>query len=326
MLHGSNQQLVIENIQRRASLRRNGQATNDGRKIALVIEGGGMRSVLSGAGACALAQLGFSGLFDEVYATSAGVMNASYFLTNQHQVGMSVYFENCPTWAFLNPFRFWKILNVDYIVDRVAAAEKRLDIDLLAASPTRLLIAACDARTGEVILIDTRDTRTGIHQVLRAAMALPVFYNRTIDVDGCPCIDSGTVLPFPMHHVLQRQCTDILVLQTRPATFTEKPPTKAQQQVFNSFHARGRSHLSRAYADRREASQQVRDLALGRTMPPEGTNIAAICSDEWDVVEATTTSRKVTYEAAVRYGRKTFQVFGGSPDHFVLSCPGLSSP
>jgi len=318
MLHGSNAELTIANIQRRAERRRNGDTDPDGRKLALVIEGGGMRSVYSGAGAAALGQLGLSEVFDEVYATSAGVMNASYFLTNQPLLGMSVYFENCTTRSFLNPWRFWKVLNVDYIVDHVAAIEKRLDLDRLAASRTHLLVSACDARSGELALIDTRQTKMPMLEVMRAAMAIPVLYNRTVNIDGSPCIDSGTILPFPLHLVIERGCTDILVLLTRPASFVEQRPSRFLQSLFNVLHSRGRIGLSRAYAERHESSRRMRDLALGRTLSPSGVNIAAICPEEGDAIQSRTTARKLTHAAAVRYGRRVLQAFGRDPHEFVL--------
>ena len=84
---GSSPEEVIRNIQNRAAARQSGRSFEDDRKIALVIEGGGMRAVYSAAGATALAQLGYSGLFDEVYATSDGVMNVSYFIANQALLG-----------------------------------------------------------------------------------------------------------------------------------------------------------------------------------------------------------------------------------------------
>ena len=280
-----------------------------------------MRSVCSGAGAAALAQLGLSGVFDEVYATSAGVMNAGYFLSNQPLLGMSVYFENCTTRSFLNPWRFWKVLNIDYIIDRVAAVEKRLDVEALAESPTQFLVSACDHQTAEVILIDTRTTQTPLLEVLRAAMAIPVFYNRTVEVDGRHCVDSGTRLPFPLDQVLARGCTDVLVLLTRPAGFVEQPPPWAMRRIFDLVHSRGGRHLSRAYAARHERSQQMRDLALGRLAAPPGVNIVAICTDDDDSVESTTTSLNVTHAAAVRYGRKTLQAFGRDPDELVLPRP-----
>ena len=319
MLHGLNPQLIIDNIRRRAAARRAGDVAPDGRKLALVIEGGGMRSVCSGAGAAALGQLGLHDAFDEVYATSAGVMNAVYLITNQVDLGMSVYFENCTTWSFLNPFRFWKILNVDYIVDRVVSLHKPFDAAALKASPTRLLITVCDRRTGELVLIDTRSTTAPILRVLKAAMAMPVLYNRTVRIDDVGCVDGGTILPFPLLQAIERGCTDILVLQTRPAGFTELPPSRARQYVFNTLHAFSTRRLRGAFAGRHIGSQQVRDTAMGKIAPPEGVNIAAICTEDVVPIEAATTNRAVNYRAALDYGRRVFQYFDRDPDEFVLA-------
>lgn len=95
MLHGVNPQAVIEAIKARHVRQIRGDHSPDGRNLGLVIEGGALRAVCSAGGAYVLAELGFSDVFDEVYATSAGVMNASYFLSNQQLLGISVYFENC---------------------------------------------------------------------------------------------------------------------------------------------------------------------------------------------------------------------------------------
>jgi predicted patatin/cPLA2 family phospholipase len=280
-----------------------------------------MRSVYSGAGAVALTQLGMKDVFDEVYATSAGAMNASYFISNQALLGMTVYFENCTTKTFVNPLRVWKVLDVDYIIDTVSGIGKRLDTDALTSSSTQLLISVCDQRTGEVILVDTRSTQTELLQVLKAAMAIPVYYNRAVDVDGCRCIDSGTVLPFPMTHPIDRDCTDILVLLTRPASFVETRPSWMKQRVFDLVHARGRKSLSDAYSNRHVRSQLVRDLALGRIAPPPGVNIAAICPDDGLLTGNTTTSPAVTFSAAVQYGRLTMKAFGHDPNEFDLPPP-----
>ncbi|MFO1002345.1 MAG: hypothetical protein U0936_18615 [Planctomycetaceae bacterium] len=98
--------------------------------------------------------------FDEVYVTSASVMSACYFITKTSLLGMSVYFENCPTWSFINPARFWKVLNVDYIVDQIAANDKPINSELLTNSRTHLLFSVCNRQTGEVFLADTRTAKT----------------------------------------------------------------------------------------------------------------------------------------------------------------------
>ena len=54
-----------------------------------------MRGVLSGGGAVALSHLGFNELFDEVYATSAGVMNVSYFLRGRRSLASRFTTKTC---------------------------------------------------------------------------------------------------------------------------------------------------------------------------------------------------------------------------------------
>src|SRR3954471_8473526 len=104
-LRGVDPTAVVSAILNRAERRRGGDFQSDGKKLGLVVEGGAMRSVYSAGGAVALARLGFTDLFDEVYATSAGVMNASYFLSDQPDIGITVYYESCTSRLFINPLR-----------------------------------------------------------------------------------------------------------------------------------------------------------------------------------------------------------------------------
>src|SRR6266513_787940 len=67
---------------RRAEGSRPGQRT-DGRRVVLVIEGGGMRGVVSAGMTAAIEQLGFRDAFDEVHGASAGAFNAAFLLGGQ---------------------------------------------------------------------------------------------------------------------------------------------------------------------------------------------------------------------------------------------------
>ena len=71
---------VVQTILRR---RREGSrpgARRDGRRVALVIEGGGMRGVVSAGMTAAIEQLGLRDAFDEVHGASAGAFNANVFI------------------------------------------------------------------------------------------------------------------------------------------------------------------------------------------------------------------------------------------------------
>jgi predicted patatin/cPLA2 family phospholipase len=325
LLHGVNPGAAIAAIKERSARWRTGDREPDDRKLGLVIEGGGMRAVCSAGGAVALSHLGFTDLFDEVYATSAGAMNASYFLSDQPELGISVYFDSCTTRSFLNPLRVWKVIDVDYLFEQVVAKDKPLDVDRILTSRTKLFVAVIDKRTGAGKVIDTKATRTPLLSVLKAATALPVLYNRTVEIEGQPFLDGGLAIPFPMEQAMANGCTDVLTLLTRPANHYTAAPGWVSRRMFDLIFAHGNAGLNQAYALCHERSRSARDLAFGRVATPPGVNIATICTDEPETVQRTTTSRALLRSAAINYGRKTLRVFGADAEAWSIRDIGNES-
>ena len=324
-IYGVNPHAAIGAIQDRALRWSRGDRRPDGRKLGLIIEGGGMRAVLSAGGAVALSDLGFTDIFDEVYATSAAVMNASYFLTDQAALGITVYYESLVTGRFINYLRFWKILDVDYVIDYVVAVQKPLNVDRLMASRPRFFVAAIDKNTGEGAIIDVKAAPARILQVFRAAMAIPVFYNRTVNLDSRQFIDGGLANPFPIEAALANGCTDLLVLLTRPPAYECGAPSWFERGVFELMCARGNDGLRKTFLRQRERSKLVRDLALGIVPAPSGTTIATVCTGDSEIVSRTTTDPAVLRCGAVRYGRKVLQAFGASFQQWDLPPLSFSS-
>jgi len=320
-LHGVNPLSVISAIKARAEQWRPGHRTPDGRKLGLVIEGGAMRSVYSAGGAVALAHLGFSELFDEVYATSAGVMNASYFLANQPQVGITVYYDSCASRLFMNPLRVWKVLDIDYLFDQVVTKDKPLNVAKVLSSPSKFFVALIDKSTGDGIVVEKTTTRTPLLRLLKAATSMPVFYNRTVDVDGRPCMDGGLAIPFPLEHAIANDCTDVLVLLTRPADYRCAAPTWRSRHLFDIICARGHAGVSRAYAHHHETSRAARDLAFGRVPSRSGVNLATICTEAPELIHRTSADPFTLRQAALGYGRKVLRIFGAEDRAWDLPPP-----
>lgn len=317
-LHGTDPHGVIAAIRERHRRRLQGDSSPDGRKLALVIEGGALRGVSSAGGAVALAQLGFSSVFDEVYATSAAVMNAAYFISNQPLLGISVYFDSCTTRRFVNPLRFWKIIDVDYIFDHVAVHEKPLDTGRVLASPTTLFVAVMDRRNGEAWMVNTKRVDAPLLTALKASAAIPVFYNRTVELEGRPCMDGGLVIPFGLRHALDNGCTDVLVLSTRPADYISTPAGAFDRFVFNTLCARGNAALRSRFAERHLPSNASRDLACGRLPAPPGARIATVCAEDHENIPMMTSDRESLRRAASSYARKTLRLFGVDADTWSL--------
>ncbi|KAG7369966.1 patatin-like phospholipase [Nitzschia inconspicua] len=70
----------------------------DGNKVALVVEGGGMRGCISAGMVCALHHLGLEDTVDVVYGSSAGAVVAAYFCSRQVPwFGPEVYYDQLTT-------------------------------------------------------------------------------------------------------------------------------------------------------------------------------------------------------------------------------------
>ena len=310
-VYGTDPDRVIDAIRLRALRQLTCRNAADGRRLGLVIEGGGMRGSTSAGGALALAHLGLSGLFDDVYATSAGVMNAAYYLSRQEDIGISIYFDDLATRAFYNPWRFWKVLDVDYVMEDVVKGRKRLDLDRLRQSPSRFHVSMLDRSTGEGVIVNTGLAKESTYTVLHAALSVPVLYNRPVIVAGRPCLDGGLAIPFPLRHAIVDGCTDILVLLSHPADYAQPEYALWQDILFRTMCARGSAGTWRTYRDYVNVSVQYRDLAIGRTPPPAGVNIATVCSEP-PYVASLTMDRAALMNASAAFGRRMLAALGAT--------------
>mmetsp|Transcript_7264 Transcript_7264/g.18436 ORF Transcript_7264/g.18436 Transcript_7264/m.18436 type:complete len:640 (+) Transcript_7264:93-2012(+) len=92
-----------------------GQVREDGCRLALAIEGGGMRGCVSAGMICALGHLNLTNVFDVVYGSSAGTIVGAYLITDQLQwFGPEVYYDQLTTAgrAFINTRRIMRALGL----------------------------------------------------------------------------------------------------------------------------------------------------------------------------------------------------------------------
>lgn len=319
-VRGVNPQAALDAITARAERFKAGDRSPDGRKLALVVEGGALRGVCSAGGVVALEHLGLTDLFDHVYGTSAGVMNASYFLAGDARLGIRVYYEDMNRREIVNPWRVWNILDLDRLFRQSILGSKRLRLDAVLASRSKLFIAALEAESGAGTLFEAHalGTEEKLLAALRTATAVPFLYRRRTLIDGHCYLDAGLVNSFPLADALKAGCTDVLVLLTRPHHYRRPAAGRLTRWLFNRLHARGNSRLNRAYARRHEEDAAARDLAFGRLPAPAGANIATICTDDAEAVGRMTTDRGRLRAAALAFGRKTLRALGADPAGLAL--------
>jgi len=198
----------------------------DGRRIALAVEGGAMRGVISAGMLWALEDLGLTEAFDAVYGSSAGAISGAYFLAGQAGLGTRIYYEDINNARFIDLSRAARrrpIVNLGYLLDDVAVHRKRLDTDRVLRSPTSLTIMATDVDSGSPRALTGFQDAPHLFSAMRASATMPVMAGPPHEHEGHRYLDAGLSEPIPVTSAERDGYTDILVLLTRTPTMRPHP-------------------------------------------------------------------------------------------------------
>ena len=191
----------------------------DNARIALAVEGGAMRGVVSAGMVSALEDLGMTHAFDAVYGSSAGAINGAYFLAGQANLGTTIYSEDINNRRFIDlrrPLAGRPIVSLEFLIDHVARHLKPLDTVRVLASTCPLTVMATDvAAAARASLRDFRDGEA-LLTALRAGATMPVIAGAPVAYDGRTYLDASLTEPIPVPVAETDGFTHILVLLTRP--------------------------------------------------------------------------------------------------------------
>jgi predicted patatin/cPLA2 family phospholipase len=196
-----------------------GQRT-DGARVALAIEGGGMRGVISAAMLTQLEDYGFKDAFDVVYGCSSGGINGAYFLAGETWYPLSIYYDDLTTKQFVDfsrAFRGLPILGLDYAFDTVIETVKPLDYEAVLRSKIELVVPITDVDALKTVALRDFASRQELKAALRASAWLPIAMPGTMRMpDGRRAVDGGVLTALPFQLALDDGCTHVLSLSTRP--------------------------------------------------------------------------------------------------------------
>jgi predicted patatin/cPLA2 family phospholipase len=207
---------VIQNILNRKN---KNVPINDGRKISLVLFGGAMVAARNAGALVALEELGLTGAFNEVYGMSSGLINGSYFISGQGKECASIYYENLTGNKFINWFRFWKMVDINYLL-HVIEKIKILKVGKILESKTKLYSILINATLGEKIeYVEAHNYPAGeFSAFLKASTSLP-YATRSIvrlgEYDYHDIFHNKSLVDF-VQHVIDSDATDILILYNYP--------------------------------------------------------------------------------------------------------------
>src|SRR3989344_2650141 len=125
-------------------------------KAAIVLEGGALRSAHGGGFLHALhTELGIAP--DMVIGSSADGGNAIYYSAGQTEQLKRIWTVHLSTWRFIALWRFWRVINVDYLVDVVLKKYEPLDLARAKGDPIAWFASVTDFDSGSYRYISARD-------------------------------------------------------------------------------------------------------------------------------------------------------------------------
>lgn len=205
-------------------------ARADGHRVALAIEGGGMRGIIAGGMAMALHELGLTNGFDAVYGASAGAASGAWLLSSSPQ---SLRFWAHPRYArtairHSNPLRGRPLVDLYAFYEVLYRYGDQdfapMDFASILASDIEYHPLATDAATGEStdlrpFIGDAAELRLA----LRASAALPLLAGDPVMLGGRRFYDAGVSESVPYRTALAQGATHVMVLRSRRAIDTARP-------------------------------------------------------------------------------------------------------
>jgi len=199
---------------------------DDGMSIALAVEGGAMRGVISAGMVSALEDLHMLEAFDGVYGASAGSINAAYFLAGQATVGTSIYYEDINNARFIDLKRGLRgrpIVDLAYLLDDVAVRRKRLETARVLESRSPLTVLATDVDTQHAAPLTGFTSAADLLGALRAGATMPIIAGGPHAFGGRRYLDASLSEPIPVVSAENDGHTHVLALLTRGAGMRPRP-------------------------------------------------------------------------------------------------------
>ncbi|WP_394619930.1 patatin family protein [Lentzea sp. JNUCC 0626] len=245
-----------------------GQRT-DGARLALLIEGGSSRAVYSSGMTVAIERLGLLPLFDAVYGSSAGSLNAAWLLCGRADRSKHAWWDPIVMRTTIDPRRLFgkrPVVDTQHLIHTIYTQVHPMGFQEILDNPVEFHPMATDGLTGEAADLHphVRD-QLGIQTALRASAAMPVLAGPPVVIDGRPYVDAGLSETIPVRTALAQGATHVVALRTRRADEGGSPPSRVERMVLGRWSARHAPGVMGAFLRREEI--RVEDENLLATHP-----------------------------------------------------------
>jgi predicted patatin/cPLA2 family phospholipase len=243
----------------------------DPHRVALAIEGGGMRGVVSAGMSAALERLGLTRCLDLVVGSSAGAINGAALLAGVARHGAATYAGPLASRAFVNPARLLRggpVIDVNYALTYTSPDLDDARHERVLQNPIALHCVAVSVETAQPVDFSGMRSRAELWQALLASSRMPWAGGPPVEIDGRLYIDGGIGSAIPVAEALAAGATHVLALQTRPHGVPRQSASRIADRLIER-HLRGLNPaLVTLYRERVGAYERVVEDIARRSLDP----------------------------------------------------------
>lgn len=231
---------VARVLRERAATGSHPDARQDPHVVALVLEGGGMRGVVSAGMVAALEKLGMSSAFDLIVGSSAGAINGAALLSGVARRASDAYCGPLASKSFVNPLRVLRgkpVIDVNDVLDIITARDVA-GHERVTSGGIPLHCIAVDVDTAEAVDLHGMRTQEEVWGAILASSRMPWAGGPPVEIEGRRYLDGGMASPVPVEEALTAGATHVLALQTRPFGIPRKSASRIGD-VLIERHLRG---------------------------------------------------------------------------------------
>jgi predicted patatin/cPLA2 family phospholipase len=244
----------------------------DPHRVALVVEGGGMRGVVSAGMTAGLERLGLTNCFDLVVGASAGAINGGALIAGVAREGAATYHGPLASRSFVNPARVLRgrpVIDVNYVLEYAAGDLDASRHERVLASPIALHCVAVCVETAETVTFSGMRSRRELYDAVLASSRMPWAGGPPFEIDGRRFLDGSLASPIPVAEALAAGATHVLVLQTRPHGVPRRSASRVGDLLIVRHLRRLNPALATLYRERIECYERVVEDIARRSNDPE---------------------------------------------------------
>ncbi|MBR3228104.1 MAG: patatin family protein [Erysipelotrichaceae bacterium] len=235
------------------------------KKIALVLEGGGMRGAYTAGCLSWLLDEGIE--FDNAYGISTGAFHLSSFLMKSkdflYRLSTDIIADD--TVVGIKPLLSeGTIVGYNYLFDHHLKDVLGYDItDLIGKTDCNAKYGVYDLGKGETVYLPLEKMNM---RLLKACCSLPII-GHIVKEDGREYLDGGVTKMIPIEEAVADGCTDCLIITTKPLDYVRKPAKKFVVWLMSVVY-RNCPSIARDYEERHINYRKQIDLV--KKMEKEG--------------------------------------------------------